>query len=61
MAHFEVGAGLPRPELSQLLDAETAFLLNKKGRHPKLDCGYKSVRILPGATLMRFLLVGANG
>jgi len=52
---------LPRPELSQLLDAETAFLLNKKGRHPKLDCGYKSVRILPGATLMRFLLVGANG
>ncbi len=35
MAHFEVGAGLPRPELSQLLDAETASLLNKKGFHPQ--------------------------
>ncbi len=38
---FEVGAGLPRPELSQLLGAETAPLLEKKGGTPNAAWGEK--------------------
>jgi len=41
---FEVGAGLPRPELSQLLGAETSPLLGKKDGTPKRGLGREAVR-----------------